>query len=164
MVKTRSGKQYDTTQMLLEKKVSDIKKEKEKLEKDLQVMEERFNKAKENYVNVLGLLVNRVANHRILTLCIEKMKEDSRDCAGGPCEERECCVCYETSNMNVVCKNGHSMCITCLSKMNWTNRNHTDFMDSTRCPCCRANFVERERDIVFELAGISFGNTQVRIS
>ena len=77
MVKTRSGKQYGTSQMLLEKKVSDIKKEIEKLEKDLQEMEERYNKAKENYVNVLGLLVNRVANHRLLTLCIEKMKEVS---------------------------------------------------------------------------------------
>ena len=113
-------------------------------------------------MSVLGLLVNRVANHRLLTLCIENEKDLVIVLVVH--EERECCVCYETSNMNVVCKNGHSMCITCLSKMNWTNRNHTDFMDSTRCPCCRANFVERERDIVFELAGISFGNTQVRIS
>ena len=164
MVKTRSGKKYDTSQMILEKKVSDINKEKEKLEKDLQVMEERFNKAKENYVNVLGLLVNRVSIHRLLTLCIEKLVKDSQDDAAEPSKEGECCVCYETSNMNIICENGHTTCISCLSKMNWSNRNVGDFMDSMRCPCCRTNFVESGRDKVFELSGISFANTQVRIS
>jgi len=164
MVKTRSGKHYNTTERLLETRISIMNIEKEKLENDLQVMEERFNKAKENYVSALGLLVNRVANHRLLTLCIEKIKEDSRDCAGSPCEERECCVCYEMSNMNIVCKNGHSMCISCLSKMNWSNRNFGDFMDIMRCPCCRTNFVESGRDRVFELSGISFASTQVRIT
>lgn len=48
--------------------------------------------------------------------------------------------------------------------MNWSNRNVGDFMDSMRCPCCRTNFVESGRDKVFELSGISFANTQVRIS
>lgn len=164
MVKTRSGKQYDTNQMLLEKKVSDIKKEKEKLENDLQEMEERYNKAKESYVSALGLLVNRVGIHRLLTLCIEKMIKDSKDDAAEPSKEMECCVCYETSNMNIICKNGHTTCISCLSKMNWSNRNFGDFMDTMRCPYCRTNLVESERDRVFELSGISFANTQVRIT
>ena len=66
--------------------------------------------------------------------------------------------------MNIICKNGHTTCISCLSKMNLSNRNVGDFMDSMRCPCCRTNFVESGRDKVFELSGISFANTQVRIS
>ena len=165
MVKTRSGKQYDTRyQSFLERKTYKMHKEKEKLEKDLQEMEERYNKAKENYVNVLGLLVNRVSIHRLLTLCIEKMVKDSQDDAAEPSKEGECCVCYETSNMNIICENGHTTCISCLSKMNWSNRNFGDFMDTMRCPCCRTKLCQFERDRVFELAVISFGNTQVRVT
>ena len=173
MVKTRSGKQYDTTYNTTETQpetgtlietIGVLSNANVKLEKDLQAMEERFNKAKESYVSALGLLVNRVANHRLLTLCIEKMIKDSQHNAAEPSKERECCVCYETSNMNIICKNRHATCISCLSKMNWSNRNFGDFMDSMRCPCCRTNFVESGRDRVFELAGISFGNTQVRVT
>lgn len=165
MVKTRSGKQYDTRyQSFLERKTYKMHKEKEKLEKDLQEMEERYNKAKENYVNVLGLLVNRVSIHRLLTLCIEKLIKDSQDDAAEPSKEMECCVCYEKSNMNIICENGHTTCISCLSKMNWSNRNFGDFMDTMKCPCCRTKLCQVERDRVFELAGISFGNTQVRVT
>ena len=170
MVKTRSGKHYNTAQLLLETKLMNAKEKIANLEQiienlvgTIENLQDRVDKTKDNYVSVLQLLVNRQANHRLLTLCIDKLHNNSKPCAAQPREESECCVCYEKNIANIKCVNGHSMCLSCLTSWNWSNRGK-DFMESTTCPCCRKNFISIGRDNIYDLAGINFANTQVRIT
>ena len=169
---TRSGKNYkyepsvDAKLRNAERTIVRLNNQYKLLKKEYTVCQETKKKEveahKSNYVSVLGLLVNRQANYRILTLCIEKIIEDSgnnREYDG----EKECCVCYNTTSTNLVCKNGHSMGVSCLSSWNWANRSK-DFMESTNCPCCRDTYIKKDRDAVFTLAGIGFKERQVTIA
>ncbi|RZD40437.1 MAG: hypothetical protein CXT73_06530 [Methanobacteriota archaeon] len=181
MVKTRSGKNYysspppmkiDRWQTIAkhrlrrsfkwEKLYEDEKKESSKLAAEKLILEEKFMIAKESYVSVLGVLVNRSANYRLLTLLIEKLYVDSKFDAAQPYEESECSVCYEIGKINILCKNKHVMCLSCVTSWNWSRR-YDDFMENATCPCCRENFIPLERDVIFDMAGISFNETQVRI-
>jgi hypothetical protein len=162
MVKTRSGKHYNTELLNAQTAIMELQAQNTVQRQRIESIQKKMDKAKENYVDVLTLLVNRQANYRLLTLCLEKSKYISKSNTAELIVEKECCVCYDKTAMEITCKNGHSTCVSCLSSMNWANR-CKDFMESTTCPCCRVNFVSHERDHIYDMAGISFGETAVRI-